>query len=281
MTDSKDSEHKGRMIRAEIRTGATPEQAWDAWADPEKIAAWFVDRAVGKATPGSIMTWYFDDFGFAQPLKVMDAIRGERFVLKWEPPEGDPGILEVEIAREGGVTVVRLVNSGFREGAQWDDEYQGTASGWHMSLAILKHYLENFAGQRKTSALLFTPAAFQYAELLPYFQDESKLTQWLTKSGSVGKLGDSVRLDLLDAGRLTGSVLAVTAREVTVSWEEIGGTLEFKAFPMGPQRAAGLRVMSWKLGATATAELETKLQASVDRLAQIFPPPAKAQSKAE
>jgi hypothetical protein len=29
-------EHLGRIIRAEIRTKATPQQAYDAWADPER-----------------------------------------------------------------------------------------------------------------------------------------------------------------------------------------------------------------------------------------------------
>ena len=41
MTDrpeGKPIEHIGRIIRAEIRTKATPQQAYDAWADPEKIA---------------------------------------------------------------------------------------------------------------------------------------------------------------------------------------------------------------------------------------------------
>jgi hypothetical protein len=28
-------EHKGRVLRAEIETSATPQQAWEAWADPE------------------------------------------------------------------------------------------------------------------------------------------------------------------------------------------------------------------------------------------------------
>jgi uncharacterized protein YndB with AHSA1/START domain len=40
-------EQKGREIRAEIQTTATTEQAWEAWADPEKIAQWFVDRVAG------------------------------------------------------------------------------------------------------------------------------------------------------------------------------------------------------------------------------------------
>jgi uncharacterized protein YndB with AHSA1/START domain len=56
VADPTSFERKGRMIRAEIATSATPEQAWAAWADPEKIAQWFVDRAEGEAKPGGTMT---------------------------------------------------------------------------------------------------------------------------------------------------------------------------------------------------------------------------------
>ncbi len=37
MAEEKSFDHKGRMIRDEIETSATPRQAWEAWADPEKI----------------------------------------------------------------------------------------------------------------------------------------------------------------------------------------------------------------------------------------------------
>src|SRR5712691_11384894 len=33
-------DHKGRIIRVETRVKATPEQIYEAWADPEKIAHW-------------------------------------------------------------------------------------------------------------------------------------------------------------------------------------------------------------------------------------------------
>src|SRR5215813_1240915 len=117
-------DHQGRVIRAEVETSATRQQAWEAWADPEKIAQWFVDRASGEAKPGGTMTWFFDEFGYQLPYKVVDAQPGKRFVLKWEAPQGRPtGILEVTIERKGGATLVRLVNSGFREDAAWNEEY--------------------------------------------------------------------------------------------------------------------------------------------------------------
>jgi hypothetical protein len=37
--------HLGRIIPTETRTKATPLEAYVAWADPEKIAHWFPDRA--------------------------------------------------------------------------------------------------------------------------------------------------------------------------------------------------------------------------------------------
>lgn len=271
MSEEKQFTHKGRMIRAETRTSATPQQVWEAWADPEKIAAWFVDRATGEGKAGTIMTWFFDDFGFAQPLKVVESDPGKHFVLRWDPPEGDPGILEIQIEREGGSTLVRLINSGFKEGAQWDDEYEGVNSGWQMSLAILKHYLENYFGRSKATLLIMQPAAFQYHQLLPNFLDPSKLSRWLTKSGAIGKAGERCNLVLRDGGNLTGRVLAVTSREVTLSWDEIGGTLELKGFSMGPQRVVGVRCMTWKLDRDAAARLKPDLEKAVALFAALFP----------
>ena len=264
-------EHKGRVIRTEMKTSATPEQVWEAWADPEKIAQWFVDRATGEAKPGGTMTWYFDKFGYAIPNQIVDAMSGKRIVFKWEPPEGNPRILEVRIEREGGATMVRLVNSGFREDAAWDEEYEGVSSGWKMAMAILKFYLENHFAQKKTAIFIFHPAKFAYDEVLKYILEPAKLGQWLTTAGSIGKVGERCELQLRDARKLTGRVLAITDREVTVSWDEIGGVLELKAFSMGPQRVVCLRAYSWRLNAGEMATIEEKLQQALERLVALFP----------
>jgi uncharacterized protein YndB with AHSA1/START domain len=268
-------EHKGRVIRAEMETSATPQQAWEAWADPEKIAQWFVDRASGEAKPGGTMTWFFDEFGYVLPYKVAGAEPGKLFVLKWEAPQGGPtGILEVTIEGKGGTTLVRLVNSGFREDAAWNDEYEGVVSGWKMSLAILKHYLENHFGRTKNGFLIMRPASFAYEELHTYFDDPVKLAHWLTNSGAIGKVGEACQLELRDGGgrapTVTGRVLADTGREVTVSWDEIDGTLELKGFPVGPQRMVGVRCMSWHSDPEKMAKLKTHLSAAVERLAALF-----------
>ena len=278
-------EHKGRVIRAEIETSATPQQAWEAWADLEKIAQWFVDRASGEAKPGGTMTWFFDEFGYVLPYQVAAAELGKLFVLKWEALQGEPtGILEVTIERKGGTTLVRLVNSGFREDAAWNDEYQGVVSGWKMSLAILKHYLENHFGRAKAGFLIMRSASFAYEELHTYFTDPARLALWLTNSGAIGKVGDPCRLELRDGGgfapTVTGRVLADTGREVTVSWDEIGGTLELKGFPVGPQRMVGARCMSWHSTPEKMAKLKEQLSAAVERLAALLPTSAAAGASA-
>ncbi len=50
-------------------------------------------------------------------------------------------------ARDGGSCVVRLVNSGFGEGDDWDAQYHGMAEGWKIFLANLRLHLTHFRGR--------------------------------------------------------------------------------------------------------------------------------------
>jgi uncharacterized protein YndB with AHSA1/START domain len=271
MTDkpeNKPFEHVGRIIRAEIRTKATPQQAYDAWADPEKIAHWFPDKAEGKAEPGATITWIFDKFNYRIPYEVLIARPAEKFAIRWNPPPGmNPGILEVTISKEGEETVIRLVNSGFREGAEWDEEYEGVDSGWRMALALLKHYLDNYFGISRSSFLVMRPAEFSFDQVLPLHRTAAGLKKWLTKSGEFGDVGESYSLELQDGGKVSGRVLAKTKREITLGSDEIHGVLELKAFSMGPQKILCVRGCGWGLPEEKAKELEAQMELAVERLA--------------
>ena len=273
--------HRGRQLVVEMRTRATPEQVYDAWADPEKIAHWFVDAAKvntasGKAEAGSIFTWIFEKFGYEIPYEVVAAEPGRRFALGGEHPKSGPFLLEVKIAREGGETVVTLVNSGFLDGSEWDEEYQGIVSGWTNSLAVLKHYLENYAGRPKTSILVMQPAACDLTSLLPFYTTAEGLDRWLTTASSIGDgVGKSCSLRLHGGDSLTGSVLSRTRWEAALSWEELDGILELKGFrfgPAGPVVAA--RLLSWNITPERAAAVERKLQEALGRLAGAVSAPA-------
>jgi DNA-binding transcriptional ArsR family regulator len=81
----------------------------------------------------------------------------------WEPPHRivfdggeDAGGLAFEWlveARGGGTCIVRLVNSGFGSGEEWDGQYDAMTEGWQLFLLNLKLHLEHFAGQNATSVL--------------------------------------------------------------------------------------------------------------------------------
>lgn len=260
----------GRSITCEIRTSAPPEHAWAAWAEPEKLAHWFVDRAYGDVRPGGVMTWVFEQFNYEIPYPVLEATAPERLVFGGEIPGYPPFRLEITIARDGGETVVRLFNSGFREGAQWEDEYEGVASGWRLSLALLRHYLEHHFGTPKRTILVLRPAEFELGSVLPWFTEEARLARWLTRSGAIGAPGAPVNLVLQNGDRVRGAVLDVTRQEAAVSWDDANMTLELKAFRMGPTRMVGVRATGWGVPDDRMVALEAELNGALIRLATII-----------
>jgi uncharacterized protein YndB with AHSA1/START domain len=259
---------KGRTISCEIRTRAPVEHAWAAWAEPERLAHWFVDRAYGDVRPGGIMTWVFEQFDIEIPYPVLEVKAPERLVFGGEIPGYPPFRLEITVAREDGETVVRLFNSGFREGAEWDEEYQGIVSGWRMSLALLRRYLESHYGTPKRTVLALHPAQFDPRTVLPWFTDPSKLSQWLTRSGGIGAPGQRAELVLQSGDTVRGTVLDVTRQEAAVSWDDENITLELKAFIMGPTRMVGVRATGWGVREERMAELSVSLGDAVARLSQ-------------
>src|SRR5206468_3344922 len=62
-----------------------------------------------------------------------------------EAPE--PYAIDWHLEHEGGITRVRMVASGFGEGPQWDQEYDGTFYGWDLFHKTMKHYLEHHRGE--------------------------------------------------------------------------------------------------------------------------------------
>jgi uncharacterized protein YndB with AHSA1/START domain len=261
----------GRRVEAEIRTTATPEEVWKAWADPASISRWFTDDARGEAKPGGTMVWVFRGFGeIPYPVTVADPPR--RLVLSGEMPGSGPFALEVLITTSEGTTTVRLVNSGFRDGADFEEEYEGIRSGWVGALGLLRHYLERHLGKPRQAALIVRPAAVDARELYRSFTAPDCLGAWLTREGDVGSVGDPVRLVLRDGTPLTGRVIADSGREKAMTWdEEDGAVLELKGFGARGGRMVGVRVTTWGADAERPARLERLLTPAVERLAARFP----------
>jgi uncharacterized protein YndB with AHSA1/START domain len=143
-----------RAIDLDIEVPGTPEEVWEAVASGPGITAWFVPARVDGRLGGTCEL----DFG---PGLGVETAR----ITAWEPPrrlvaevaaEGRPAFAMEWLveARDGGTCVVRLINSGFGSGADWDAEYDATEAGWRLFLYNLRLYLTHFPGRRCSSVLV-------------------------------------------------------------------------------------------------------------------------------
>lgn len=264
-------EHRGRRVADEVRIAAPADHVWEAWADPEKLAHWFVDAARGTVEPHGEYVWTWEGFG-TNTLRVVAVEPGRRLVLGMTPAPGGLGaLLEITIAHQGGETVVRLVNSGFGEGAEWDNEVEDVTSGWHMALALLRRYVERHFGRPPVRALALRTARVTERELQPLYFTAAGLAQWLAQpGGTMGAAGEPCRLTFGSGRPLTGSVLAVTPRELTLGWDEIGGALELKTFHTREGRAVCLRCLAWDASRAEVDAIGRELEDALDRLTAVL-----------
>lgn len=259
----------GRRVEDETTVEANAADVYRAWAEPDELVRWFVDRSGGRVEPGGSILWAWDAYDVEQELEVVEAEAGRRLVLRtvWG---GRLTVLEVTLEPLPGGTRLRLIESGFGEGADWDGEYEGTRSGWTHSLAHLKVYLERHPGRDRETLDLLQPVAFRAKDLLAATRTTEGLAKWLGRAeGDLGGVGDRVRVDLQGGGRLTGRVISMTDWETGVTWDEIEGTLTFQGFPgdaAGEGERVGLRVVSWGGDADRLRSLRGGLEEALGRL---------------
>jgi len=142
-----------RTLEFEIEVPGTPEEVWRAIATAREISSWYVphefeERAGAPATAS---------FGEGPQMQI------DGRVAAYEPPhrivfdsgDGVPGLAFEWLveARDGGSCVVRLVNSGFGTGEEWDAQYDGLKEGWPLFLRNLQLHLTHFPGRTATSVL--------------------------------------------------------------------------------------------------------------------------------
>jgi uncharacterized protein YndB with AHSA1/START domain len=271
MSEEAKFEHSGRVIRDEMRIAAPPEAVYRAWSDPDTITSWFVGRMEGRMEAGETVTWYWDDSGPGMSQQVVVAEPPHRLVTRMDLPQG-ASYLEVTIEQQGGHSVLRLVQSGFGEGPDWDDQYEAMLSGWMIALAILKFFAERYIGRKRREVVVLADASFEREEILDLQRSEDGLARWLTRSGAPGEaVGQPVRLVLENGVTLTGTVLRNTSYETLWSWDEIEGVVELKAFKTaGWGSKVGLRISTWMEDVAELADLEGWLKAAVGRLADLL-----------
>ena len=255
MTDDTTTKKPWKDTR-EIHVRTEPERMWRAWAEPAGISGWFADDARGSAEPGGEIVHIWKDFGMEVTHKVVAADKPRYLALEGIAPTGVPFLQEIHIEKDGDVTVLRVVHSGFDGDADWDWEYEGVDSGWWMAFGVLTWYLENHDGKPRSSMASMQPTSLEPKDLYRRFTRRDELADWLgTTDRDLTEAGESVTIDMTGAPALNGSVLAATGSELALSWPELSAVIEFKTFPAGDQRLAGIRCHCWAEDQSTVREL--------------------------
>jgi uncharacterized protein YndB with AHSA1/START domain len=155
-----------RSVQVEVEVPGTPEEVWQAIATGPGISSWFVPTEFEER----------DGKPVAVTLNFGPGMESRSAVTAWDPPRmfaaqgegwgGSPPIADewsVE-ARGGGICVVRVVHSLFASTDDWDNQLEGTESGWPGYFRILRIYLTHFRGQRSAMMQWMAPAAGTEAE---------------------------------------------------------------------------------------------------------------------
>jgi uncharacterized protein YndB with AHSA1/START domain len=235
-----------RWVQVEVEVPGTPEEVWQAIATGPGISSWFVPTEFEER----------DGKPVAVTLNFGPGMESRSTVTAWDPPRsfaaqgegwgGSPPIADewtVE-ARDGGTCVVRIVHSLFADTDDWDNQLEGTESGWPAYFRILRIYLTHFRGQGSAMMQWIAPAAGTVPEA------------WGTLTAALGLNGVSVGQHWTapaDVPRLSGIVEHLSERPrnallridkpgpgaVTVGAVNFGGTMVTLSFYFYGHQAAG------------------------------------------
>jgi uncharacterized protein YndB with AHSA1/START domain len=224
-----------RSIVKEVTIDAPADAVWKAITDAEELTRWFpVDARVRPGPGGSIwLSWGGGTEGEA-PITAWEPNR--RF--GWTETRG-PAKLAVEFHLEaaGGRTVVRLVQSGFGEGPDWDDEFHMTNGGWSYFVEHLRWYLERHRGVPRD--------LIAFRELVEMTRPEAFARllgpAGLSIDGSLGaaKPFESYRTTTPAGDRLSGTVVAASPDTCQMGFtiDELGGAIAFIEIEPAPARS--------------------------------------------
>ena len=266
MSSEHDDTAETRAIELDIEVPGTPEEVWEAVASGPGITAWFVPAKVDGRVEGTVAL----DFG---PGLGTETAR----ITAWDPPrrfvaetahEGRPVFAAEWLveARDGGTCVVRLINSGFGSGAEWDAEYDATEAGWRLFLYNLRLYLTHFPGQACSSVLVNGSATG------PADRAFADLAAGLGLPAGPGE-GEPVAATALDAPPLAGLVERATANMLTLRLEKPAPGLAFVVAESAADGSAYASVYLYLFGDGAAEVAASADPAWRSWMQRHFPPP--------
>jgi len=210
MTSPKAKQEK-RVIEKQIEIAALVEAVWKALTQSEELKRWFpLEAQVTPGEGGKITLSWGPGFEGTSQIEAWDENQRLRLI---DSSSGQPVAVEWTIESRGGKTLVRVVQSSFASGADWEGEfYDSTNYGWGFMLLNLRHYLERH---------------FRQPRLVAWPRRKVEMTReaiYEKLSGRQGIFADGVRGNLQAGSRY--SLVAATGE----TWK---GRVEFVVPPRG------------------------------------------------
>lgn len=145
-----------RSAESEIDVRSTPEDAFAALVEPERLRAWVLDDAWSDLQVGGTYRWTWSiSLGDVTEGTYLEIGRPRSLVTESTDRDA-PGPITTAYAFEdlgGGRTRIRVVNSGFGSSAEWDAAFERWREGAMLFLKELKRYLEDGFDRRRMPRL--------------------------------------------------------------------------------------------------------------------------------
>lgn len=142
-----------KFVESEIRIRSNPERILEALLDPEQLKLWWaVDDAFIQKKDGGLYTlvWMKTEagmkfistgkiklFNFRSHLELEDMM-----YLNSEKPIIGPCSIRYDVVAKSNYSMLKVKQSGFKKGKDWNWYYKAVTDGWPQALVFLKKYLE-------------------------------------------------------------------------------------------------------------------------------------------
>jgi uncharacterized protein YndB with AHSA1/START domain len=267
-----------RTVTVSIDLDAPVELVWQALTDPAMLTQWFPTTAAVDPRPGGAYTISWDgQWQWEMVITDWQPHRRLAMVDREARPFDANGralaaaapvtlALEFTLDPTATGTTLRVVQSGFGAGADWDDEIDGVTLGWTVELRGLRHYLRRHRGRTRRTACAHVVVDRPLDRIWPVLVGDAGLVVRCEPASIVE--GSAVRLTLATGDAIEGEVLCVVPGRQLVVAQRGDGSL----FRLSLDRAAGRSMVqawwsAWTEPAAAVDEFVGRLRAALDRLA--------------
>src|SRR5512140_1581558 len=133
---------EGRVLRIEITVPAPRAEVWKAFSTSEGLSTWLAPNSNVELKPGGEWMVHFPG-GSTGGGNIVSFVPGREIVLKALAPDQFPTVraqrttARFELEDHGKGTLVRLTQTGWQDGDEWDRAYEYLTAGNAQLMATL------------------------------------------------------------------------------------------------------------------------------------------------